>query len=248
MSRSPGLAGKTALVTGGASGIGLATATRLSGEGTHVIIADINIDLAREAADRLGGTAIGLDVASEASWLDLVETVRTRFGGIDFLANCAGIAKMRNLRDVRLEEYRQVIDVNQVGTFLGLKAAIALMGDRKGSIVNLSSINSLRGSADSTAYAASKAAVISMTMTAARDLVQQIRVNVVLPGIIATTMQTRNSAQQRAGIDRLLQIPGRMGEAEEVAEVILFLLSDLSSYITGAQIVVDGGLTLGSPK
>jgi 3alpha(or 20beta)-hydroxysteroid dehydrogenase len=246
MPRSFDIAGRTAFVTGAASGIGCAVVERLAEEGVRVVVADINEKEAVRLAAEHDGLGVGLDVTSEGAWGAAVEAVRAAYGEIDFLVNSAGIVKMSPIQSLTLEDYQRQITVNQVGTFLGMKAGIALFGMREAAIVNISSINALRGSPDSTAYAASKAAVLSMTKSAARDLAPRVRVNAVQPGIIDTPMQNNNSPTVQAIIDRAIRTPGRMGDPREIANVVLFFLSGLSSYVTGATLVVDGGVTLGS--
>jgi len=240
--------GRVALVTGGAGGIGRATAELLSRCGAVVYVADIG----PAAVDVDGGpgnwaASLTLDVTSPDSWQAAIDAVEAGHSRLDVLVNSAGVSRMGPIVDVSPEGYESIVAVNQVGTFLGMRAAAPLMSrDGGGAIVNLASINALRGYRESAAYASSKAAVLAMTKTAANEFSPLgIRVNAVEPGIIDTPMQGSNSAEANAYIERILALPGRMGTATEVAQVICFLASDMASYVTGTELLIDGGITLG---
>ncbi len=241
--------GKVALVTGGGSGIGRACATLLAGYGADVVVGDVNLGAASETIAMLSteADAIELDVSSPESWSSAIEAIERRYCRLDALINGAGINEMAAIVDADPDSYRRVVAVNQFGTFLGIQATASLIGrDGGGAIVNIASINALRGYRDSAAYASSKAAVLAITKTAAHELASSgIRVNAVEPGIIDTQIQRTNSPATQAAIDKILGLPGRMGTPSEVAKVVAFLASDMASYVTGTELLVDGGVTLG---
>lgn len=247
------LQGKVALVTGAARGQGEAEARLFVREGASVVVADV-LDAEGEAvAKDLGAAAcfVHLDVTSESDWEAAVAAAVAQFAKLDVLVNNAGIVAMAMLADTTLADYRRVIDVNQIGVFLGMRSVIAAMtAAGGGSIVNISSIDGMAGMAGMTSYVASKFAVRGMTKTAALELGPRgIRVNSVHPGLIETPMLHTGSADIDAGLAQVAKrFPaGRIGTAEEVAQVSLFLASDESSYCTGAEFVVDGGLMAGVP-
>jgi NAD(P)-dependent dehydrogenase (short-subunit alcohol dehydrogenase family) len=249
MAMLPGLEGKVALVTGAGSGIGAAVAARLCAEGTSVILADIRHRDAAATEATLGAfaTAVELDVRSGVEWSRAVSDVEERHGRLDYLVNCAGIVRMAPLTELTEQEYRDQVDINQTGTFLAMNHCAPLIAKGGGGVIlNTSSINSLRGYPDSIGYAASKAAVLGMTKCAAHDLAaSKIRVNVVLPGIIDTPMQAVGTPETEALTAEILRLPGRMGTPDEVADLALFLLCDMSRYVTGAEVLIDGGVSLG---
>src|SRR5437588_2388797 len=242
------IAGKVTLVTGAARGIGAATARLLVDEGGKVAIADVLDEEAGVLAKELGDdtVAVHLDVSSEADWTAAVELVESRFGRLDALVNNAAILRFGAIESTSLDDYLAVIRVNQVGTFLGIRAALpALRRAGGGSIVNMSSVDGMRGSPNQVAYNSSKFAVRGITKTAAVELGPDgIRVNSVHPGGIDTPM-VRAQGLEEFDLDRLFRkIPlARAGRAEEVARVIAFLVSDDSAFCTGAEFVVDGGAT-----
>jgi 3alpha(or 20beta)-hydroxysteroid dehydrogenase len=243
--------GKVALVTGAARGLGAAVARRLAEEGAKVVVGDIRADEGKSLADALAPNAVfaELDVTSEESWKDAIRLTITTFGSLDVLINNAGIVVMAPLLSTDLATYNKVIAVNQTGVFLGMQAAAAHMVEQgRGSIVNVSSVDSLQGGPGQFSYCASKGAVNGMTRVAALELVDSgIRVNAVLPGAVDTQM---HEVALSAGIDvnALLaaKIPmKRSGTPEEIAAFIAFVGSDENSYATGACYVVDGGWTAG---
>jgi 3alpha(or 20beta)-hydroxysteroid dehydrogenase len=241
------LDGKVAIITGAARGQGKAEATRFAEEGASVLVADVLDDEAREVANSLGDAAahVPLDVTSESSWTAAIEAAYAKFGGVDVLVNNAGIVHFCPIADTSLGDYRRVIDVNQVGVFLGMRALAKRMRDG-GSIINVSSIDGLVGMPGLVAYCASKFAVRGMTKVAALEFAARgIRVNSIHPGIIDTPMIDRPDIQAVLGTI-LAGVPlRRAADPNEVAELAVYLASDASSYSTGAEFVVDGGLTAG---
>jgi 3alpha(or 20beta)-hydroxysteroid dehydrogenase len=243
-----GLAGKVAIVTGGARGMGAAAVRRLANEGAIVVATDILDDDGKTLADELGEgvSFVHHDVTSEAGWTALVEDTERQFGSLDVLVNNAGILKFNAIADTPIEELRLVLEVNLIGCFMGMKAAIpAMKRAGGGSIVNISSTEGLGGTVFCGAYTASKFAVRGITKVAAIEYgVDKIRVNSVHPGGIDTPM-TR-AVMDDAGRKYVAKhVSGlkRMGEADEVAKVVVFLAGDGSSYCTGSEFVVDGGVT-----
>jgi len=235
---------KVALVTGAARGIGAATAARLHGEGARVVLADVLDEEGKETAERIGEGAlyVHLDVTSPQDWEAAVAAAVDTFGGLNILVNNAGIVNFASIEDYTLEQWNSVIGVNLTGTFNGIKAAIpALKKSKGGSIVNVSSIAGLRGYEQIPGYTASKFGVRGLTKSAALDLGRHgIRVNSVHPGVISTPM-TAGMAMDMSHV-----AISRMGHPGEVAELILYLASDDSSFVTGAEFVIDGGDTVGT--
>jgi 3(or 17)beta-hydroxysteroid dehydrogenase len=250
------VAGKVAVISGAASGLGKATAMLLAQEGAQVIIADINeTGGAQVAADiqKQGGQAIfvKLDVTSETDWKNVMQTTLERFKKLDILVNCAGIFYSNKIEDISLEDWRRVIAVNLDGTFLGIKSAIGPMKQNGGgSIINLSSTGGIVGTVDSSPYNASKGGVRVFTKAAAMEFSKMghdynIRVNSVHPGFMRTPMTEWAQKDPRAAEPITNEIPyGKMGEPEDVAYGILYLASDEAKYITGAELVIDGGWTI----
>ena len=243
---------KVVLITGAARGMGEAAARRLAGEGAKVVVADILDDLGKAVADDLGEAAryVHLDVVSPVEWAEAIATTERELGRLDVLVNNAGILAFGGLADMPLDDYRRVIEVNRVGVFLGMQAAVpALQRAGGGAIVNVSSIEGMGGGAFLTAYTASKFAVRGMTKAAALELGPHgIRVNSVHPGAIRTDMvlaQTGGDEAAEKWMAKRVALK-RMGQPAEVAAVVAFLASDDSSYCTGAEFVVDGGATASS--
>jgi len=244
------LAGKVALISGAAFGMGAATARRFAGEGATVVIGDV---LEREGAEvtaaiaAAGGTAVfhRLDVTEEADWVAVVETLLARFGRLDILVNNAGLSGSAYADTFDTSAWDLLMRVNARGVFLGMKYAIpAMIRGGGGSIVNLSSISGNTGQVRvHVGYNASKGAVRTLTKVAAvqhgRD---GIRVNSVHPGVMPPMRTSGSTAEPAFRAKMLEHVPlGRSGEAEEVANAVLFLASDEASYITGAELAVDGG-------
>ena len=244
------LADKVALITGAARGQGAAEARRFVDEGARVMVSDVLDDDGELVAKELGERAayVHHDVTSEDDWAGAVRATLAAFGRIDVLVNNAGVFRILGMADTSLEEYTRIITINQVGTFLGLKAvAPTMIGQGSGSIVNISSVAGLTGSAGTIAYTASKFAVRGMTKVAAVELAPfGVRVNSVHPGFIDTPM-LQEAFEELGGMSTdvlVASIPsGRLATADDVADLVLFLASDDSRYSTGAEFVVDGGLT-----
>ena len=247
---------KVAIVTGGAGGIGLAICERYATEGARVIIADIDETAARNRAESLGGSAMGLhlDVTDERSVKDLVDAVIGEFGGIDVLVNNAGIFDMAPVLDLTRECYRRVFSVNVEGLFFTLQAVARTMAaaGTGGKIINLASQAGRRGSALNAVYGASKAAVISLTQSAGLALVKRgINVNAISPGVVDTPMWDRLDALYARHEGRPLgekkrlvgeAVPyGRMGRPKDLVGAAVFLASDDADYIVGQTLNVDGG-------
>ena len=241
------LDGKTALITGGARGQGAAEARLFAEEGANVVLTDVLDAEGEQVAAEVGGTYIHHDVTSEDEWSEVVTRTVELYGGLDVLINNAGIYVATPLIGGNVDDYRRVIDGNQVGVFLGMReAAPAMIPRGGGSIVNISSIAGLRGGGGAFGYTASKWAVRGMTKAAAVALGPYgIRVNSVHPGLIETAMLHQLPNVEAGNLDQMVQrIPlARVGEAEEVAKLALFLASDDSEYSTGSEFIIDGGLT-----
>ena len=235
---------KTVLISGAASGQGACEARMLTAQGAQVIIGDIDEQRGRELAREIGDSArfVRLDVTSESDWQDAIE-VAERIGPLSALVNNAGIFVSSALLDTDTELFERHYRVNQLGCFLGMKSVVpALERSNGGAIVNVASIAALRATPGAIAYSASKWAVRGMSLAAAHELAgRQIRVNCVFPGPIATPMIAFRTPEENRR--RAQRVPlGRIGTPEEVARLVLFLISDESSYMTGAEISVDGGL------
>ena len=237
------LDGKVALITGGSRGQGEAEARRFAAEGADVVIGDVRLDKGEAVAADIGKRAVftHLDVSSEEEWAAAIALASERFGGLDILVNNAGIGYTARLEHHSLEEWNQVIAVNQTGVFLGIRSVVAPMTERGGgSIVNISSGAGLRATKYMIAYAASKYAVTGMTASAALELARyKIRVNSIHPGVIDTPMLGRASKADQVVKGTPMR---RMGTPDEIANVALFLASDESSFMTGAHVPVDGGV------
>ena len=245
------LANKVALISGGARGMGAVEARLFTQEGAKVCIADILEEqgraLAAEIADA-GGEAmfVRLDVNSEREWTEAVDAVVSAYGRLDILVNNAGIYQRANVEETSGADWDRMLSINGRGVFIGTKAAIpAMRAAGGGSIVNISSVAGIIGSAGATAYNASKGAVRLLTKsTAVQHAAENIRANSVHPGPIETDMLDLVFPEDGMREARALNIPlGRMGRAEDVAKGVLFLASDESSYMTGSELVIDGGFT-----
>ena len=250
------LAGKVALVTGGASGIGAETSRVFAREGAKVAVVDVNDNLGHGVAQEIGEAALyaHLDTRDEAEWQAVIQQVVHTYGRLDILVNAAGVPGRRadggstRIDEQELEDWNRVMDVNSTGIFLGMKTVIPEM--RKaggGSIVNISSIYGLVGSPNSAAYHASKGAVCLATKSAALQYAaENIRVNSVHPGIVTTGMNREINEDPVLSVPRLAATPmGRFGQPIDIANGCLFLASDESGWMTGAELVIDGGYTVG---
>ncbi len=244
------LDGKVAIVSGAARGQGEAEARRFVEAGAKVLLGDVLDDEGAKAAANIGGDAVyrHLDVTDEASWADTVADVEQRWGRLDVLVNNAGIARFAPLAMTSLDDYMAVISVNQVGVFLGMRSVIDLMTrSGGGSIVNTSSVDGMTGMLGVTAYVASKFAVRGMTKTAALELGPAgIRVNSIHPGGVDTPM-LHPEGMPSFDLSQVFQsVPlKRIATPDDIAELALFLASDRSSYCTGSEFVIDGGLLAG---
>ncbi|WP_272545471.1 glucose 1-dehydrogenase [Burkholderia cepacia] len=245
------LEGKVALITGAARGQGEAEARRFVAEGARVVIADVLDDAGRRVAAELGDAARfqHLDVTSEAGWQAAVDATLAHFGRLDILVNNAAILKLVPIEACSLDDYRKVIDVNQVGCWLGMKSAVAALKEAGGgSIVNVSSTAGMEGVAGGSAYVSSKFAVRGMTKAAALEFGRYgIRVNSVHPGGIDTVMARPPEFADFDPSSIYSGLPiARIGKPEEVASLVLFLASNESAYCTGSEFIVDGGMLAGS--
>lgn len=249
--RSSGrVAGKVAFVTGAASGIGQATAQLLAGQGALVFCADINSTGANETAGDVGGHAITLDVTSEASWVAAMNDVRERAGRLDILVNNAGISPHDNAESFELDEFRRIHGIVLEGVALGCKHGLTLLKESpSGAIVNMSSVAGLIGVSGYLSYGSAKAGVHNLSKSVAMLCAERgypIRCNSVHPGTIDTPILDADKAKygDRAITAREKLIPlRRLGRPVEVANAVLFLASDEASFITGTELVVDGGFT-----
>ncbi|SFF97985.1 3alpha(or 20beta)-hydroxysteroid dehydrogenase [Halobacillus alkaliphilus] len=244
----PDLTNQVTLITGANRGQGKAMAEHLAELGSLVIVAARDYTQAMETAEEIGkerAFPVQLDVISEEEWKEAVSLIITRFGRIDTLINNAGILIRKPFSQLTIEEYQQLINVNQLGVFIGMQTVTPYMEKQnKGSIINNLSISSFAPISRSSAYAATKAAVVAMSKSAAIELGPKgIRVNMIHPGGIETEMATQGKGVPESYQDIPL---GRIGQPIEIARVAAFLASDESSYCTGTEIVVDGGMTLGT--
>lgn len=239
------LAGKVAIVTGGAQGMGATHVKRFVEEGSNVVFTDINEELGQALADELGeqATFVKQDVTSEVDWQNVINETENAYGSVDVLVNNAGISMNKPLLEMTESDYRKIVDINQVSVFLGTKAVVPSMTKNgSGSIVNISSMNGLVGGA--VGYTDTKFAVRGITKASALQLGHLgIRVNSVHPGVIETPMVTEGDAVEVIK-EFAKHIPmKRVAQPEEVSNLVLYLASDESSYSTGAEFVIDGGLT-----
>lgn len=240
------LTGRTAVVTGGAQGLGFAIAERFIAEGARVVLGDINVETTEAAAKQLGGDDVALaarcDVTVAADVDALVGAAVEHFGGLDIMVNNAGITRDATMRKMTEEQFDEVIAVHLKGTWNGTRKAAAIMRENKrGAIVNMSSLSGKVGLVGQTNYSAAKAGIVGMTKAAAKELAHLgVRVNAIAPGLIRSAMT--EAMPQRIWDEKVAEVPmGRAGEPYEVANVALFLASDWSSYMTGTVIEVTGG-------
>jgi 3alpha(or 20beta)-hydroxysteroid dehydrogenase len=247
------LDGKVALITGGARGMGKSHVRHFVAEGARVIFGDVLDDRGAHVAAGLGAQAcryVHHDVTSEADWAAAVDTAMEAFGGLDVLVNNAGVLKFGSIADMPLADFRQILEVNAVGCWLGMKAVIGPMtAAGGGSIVNISSIEGFTGAAGLSAYSASKFAVRGMTKAAASELGKLgIRVNSVHPGGVLTRMvlEAAGTSGHVSGDAFLQSMPiARFAEPVEISRLVAYLASDDSSYSTGSEFVADGGVLCG---
>jgi 3alpha(or 20beta)-hydroxysteroid dehydrogenase len=247
------LDGKVALITGGARGMGKSHVRHLVAEGAQVVFGDVLDDAGQAVAAKLGEAAAHYqhhDVTSEADWTSIVESTLDRFGRLDVLVNNAGILHHAKIADTSADDFRRVLEVNVVGTWLGIKSVIDPMtAAGGGSIVNISSIEGFTGAAGLSAYSASKFAIRGVTKAAAQELGRfGIRVNSIHPGGIMTpmAMAAASSFTDLDGLGFVAKMPiSRFGESIEISRLVAFLASDESSYSTGSEFIADGGILSG---
>ncbi|MBB5851070.1 SDR family NAD(P)-dependent oxidoreductase [Amycolatopsis umgeniensis] len=245
------LDGKVALITGATGGIGHATAELFAREGAGLVVTDISQDTTEKLAARLRATgaevlAVRLDVTSPENWSEAIELTRRRFGRLDVLVNIAGVVDWPGVEETTKDGWDRVVAVNQTGTWLGMKAAMPLLrASGNASVINTSSVLGLVGSGAAAAYQATKGAVRLLTKTAAVEYATRgVRVNSVHPGVIATPMIQDLLDEQGDRQPDIARTPmRRAGSPAEVASTMLFLAGDESSFVTGTELVVDGGLT-----
>ena len=240
------LAGRIAVITGGAQGLGFAIAEQFIAEGARLLLGDLDIDDTRAAAQALGGSevarAVACDVTSASEVDHLIAAAVEEFGSVDVMVNNAGITRDATLRKMTEQQFDDVISVHLKGTWNGTRSAAAIMREQgSGAIINMSSISGKVGFVGQTNYSAAKAGIIGLTKAAAKELAHLgVRVNAIAPGLIRSAMT--EAMPQRIWDAKLAEVPmGRAGEPSEVAAVALFLASDLSSYMTGTVLEVTGG-------
>jgi NAD(P)-dependent dehydrogenase (short-subunit alcohol dehydrogenase family) len=249
------VAGKVAVITGAASGLGAESARRLAREGAALVLTDLAEDAGETLADAIAGTggqAIFLkqDVTDEGRWAEVTKAALDKFGRIDVLLNSAGVGEGEPLLEATYESWKRVIAINLDGTFLGMRAVAPVMVQAgRGSIINISSILGKVGSAGAPAYCASKGGVALLTKATALELAPLgVRVNSVHPGYIDTPMvsgaiQRSENGNEMRELIIARHAMGRMGAPREIADGVVFLASDESSFMTGAELVIDGGYT-----
>ena len=241
------LENKVALITGAAQGQGAAEARLFVKEGALVVLSDISPDV-DELAQELGENAISFhhDVASPEQWSRVMDAAISTFGRLDVLVNNAGIFRPGSITTATLQDWDQTFRINQTGVFLGMRAAAThMIAAGHGSIVNISSCSAHRGIENQLTYAASKWAIRGMTKCAAHDLARYgVRVNAIAPGVIDTPMLETYTPEQYDAVESLIPF-GRVGTSNEVAKLVAFVASDQASYITGADIPIDGAVLIG---
>lgn len=240
------LDGKVTLITGASKGLGAETARQFIEEGAKVVLTDIDPEGGQQLAKELGDRAIfiQLDVSSQEDWANAVKETEETFGPIDALVNNAGVGIYKSIEDITLEDVELTFKVDVIGVFLGIKAVYESMKKRRtGSIINISSVSGLRGAPTGTAYNSAKFAVTGMTKAVAADLGDyNVRVNSVHPGTFETDLAFQDDVADF--VEQLSQtiLLKRLGKTSEIAKAIVFLASDDSSYMTGSEVVVDGGM------
>jgi len=242
------LDGQRAFVTGGASGIGAATCRRMAAEGARVAVVDVDEDRARDVANQVDGIAYGVDVTDFDAMHDAARGAHEQLGGLTLLFNNAGGSSMAEIHEWELAEWHRIVTLNLTGVFHGFKAVAPLIRESGGgAIVSTSSISGTRPAAGEAPYAAAKAAVAALTASAALEYAPSIRVNAVAPGMIATPLthlllEDRGLGREKHMIEKTPL--ARIGQSDDIADVVVFLCSDLARFVTGQNIVIDGGMTL----
>jgi len=237
------LSGRTALITGAAQGLGASMARVFAAAGANVVVADIDKDAAEAMAGELpAALGISCDVTSESDVAAAVAAATDSYGSLDVLVNNAGFTRDASLRNLTFDDFKSVIEVHLNGAWLGIRAAAQVMRDQKsGSIINMSSMSGKQGNPGQTNYSAAKAGLVGMTKAAAKELGRHnVRVNAIQPGLIDTAM----IRQMKPDVleSRIAEIPlGRLGQPDDVANVALFLASDMAAYLTGITIEISGG-------
>jgi len=241
------LTGKVAIITGGARGQGEAEARLFASHGAQEVVTDVLAEQGQAVAESLGDQAIFVqhDVSSEEGWANVIEQTLHRFGRVDVLINNAAISKPLKLEDTTTATYRQIIDINQVGVFLGMRAVLQPMKQAGGGvIINVASVAGLQGTSTLFAYTASKWAVRGMSKSAALELARyNIRVNVINPGVIDTPINHDNPDKMNQVLVQTTPLR-RMGDPIEIAEAALFIASDAARFATGADFTIDGGMSI----
>ncbi len=245
------LKGRIAVITGAGSGIGKATALTLAREGAAVVASDINLDSAEKVADEIkagggNGLAVMTDVTSKSDMIRLIETAVEKLGRVDIMVNNAGIGSITPIEEMTKEEWDRVMDINLWGTFLGCQTVFRPMKEQRyGKIVNISSLAAkVGGIVIGVHYACSKAGVTCMTKSFAKALAPYgVNVNAICPGPIETPFHSITTKEQREGLIKSTPL-GKFGEPEDIAETILFLVSDSAKHITGGIIDVNGGMLM----
>ncbi|AMA64047.1 glucose 1-dehydrogenase [Kurthia gibsonii] len=239
------LEGKVAIITGSAQGMGAAHAKKFIEEGAKVVLTDLNEEKGNAFAAELGENAIFVkqNVANEEDWKNVVAKAEEAFGPVNVLVNNAGITMAKSITDTSVEDYRKIVEINQVSVFLGIKSVVSSMEKAgQGTIVNISSLNGLVGGA--VGYTDTKFAVRGITKAAALELApKNIRVNSVHPGVIATPMVVQEDTKAAVEAFSKMIPMGRVAEPEEVSNLVLYLASEESSYSTGSEFIVDGGMS-----
>ncbi|MFZ2177307.1 MAG: 3-oxoacyl-ACP reductase FabG [Rhodococcus sp. (in: high G+C Gram-positive bacteria)] len=237
---------RTAVITGGAQGIGFEIAREFVDAGGRVVLGDLDLDAATAAAEKLGGRdvarAVRCNVVNADEWDTLLAEAVDGFGSLDIVVNNAGITRDATMRTMIEEDFDLVISVHLKGTWNGTRKASAIMrGNKRGAIVNISSLSGKVGMVGQTNYSAAKAGIVGLTKAAAKEMAHHgVRVNAIQPGLIRSAMT--EAMPQKAWDQKMSEIPmGRPGEVSEVASVALFLASDMSSYMTGTVLEVTGG-------
>jgi NAD(P)-dependent dehydrogenase (short-subunit alcohol dehydrogenase family) len=242
------LDGQRAFVTGGASGIGAATCRRMAAEGARVAVVDLDEARAKAVADPIDGIAYAADVTDYEALHAAALDAHQQLGGLTLLYNNAGGSSMAQVHDWDLAEWQRIVTLNLTGVFHGFKAVAPLILEAGGgAIVSTSSISGTRPSAGEAPYAAAKAAVAALTASAAMEYAPTIRVNAVAPGMIATPLTHLLLEKRGLGLEEEMigRTPlARVGTPEDIADVVVFLCSDLARFITGQNLVIDGGMTL----
>jgi NAD(P)-dependent dehydrogenase (short-subunit alcohol dehydrogenase family) len=241
------LEGHRAFITGGGSGIGRATGRRMAEEGARVAVVDVDRDRASAVADEIDGLAYVADVTDYAAVAAAADDAAAKLGGLSLLFNNAGTSSIHRIHEWPLEEWERIVAINLTGVFHGMRACVPhLLANGDGRVVSTASISGTRPAAGEAPYSAAKAAVIALTANAALEYGPTIRVNSISPGMIRTALTEPlfgafPDLEKRYSDDAPV---GRVGEPEDVADVVVFLCSDLARFVTGQNIVIDGGLTL----